>query len=164
MIWEQHVLVVVMTTRVVERGRTKCGQYWPAEEREVATHGDFTITTQAVQQMGDYTYSQVLINNNKVTNHFLYILAVHYILIKLQTEESRELSHLQFLAWPDYGVPHTATAMINFLGTVREQQNRLLADLGDTWAGHPRGPPIIVHCSAGIGRTGTSLTFFFIHF
>lgn len=72
----------------------------------------------------------------------------------IQTEETRELSHLQFLAWPDYGVPHTATAMLSFLTSVREQQNRLLAHLGDTWAGHPRGPPIVVHCSAGIGRTG----------
>uniref|UniRef100_A0AAZ3R4F8 protein-tyrosine-phosphatase n=1 Tax=Oncorhynchus tshawytscha TaxID=74940 RepID=A0AAZ3R4F8_ONCTS len=32
MVWEQMVLIVVMTTRVVERGRVKCGQYWPKEE------------------------------------------------------------------------------------------------------------------------------------
>jgi tyrosine-protein phosphatase non-receptor type 9 len=66
MVWEQHVLVVVMTTRVVERGRTKCGQYWPAEEGGKDTHGDFQVTTQTVEQLGDYTKSLVLITNTKV--------------------------------------------------------------------------------------------------
>ncbi|XP_065335287.1 tyrosine-protein phosphatase non-receptor type 9 [Cloeon dipterum] len=139
MVWEQHVLVVVMTTRVIERGRTKCGQYWPAEQGGKDTHGEYEVVTESVEQLGDYTRSKIVITN-------------------LKTEESRVLCHFQFLAWPDYGVPDTATAMLSFLNTVRNEQSKMVADLGDTWAGHSRGPPIIVHCSAGIGRTGTFCT------
>lgn len=62
-----------------------------------------------------------------------------------------------YTAWPDYGVPQSARALLQFLALVRQQQNKLLASRGDTWAGHPRGPPIVVHCSAGIGRTGINL-------
>lgn len=139
MVWEQQALVVVMTTRVVERGRTKCAQYWEPEEGGVATYGGFQVTTMSVEQHSDYTMSCLQ-------------------LLNLKTEESREVSHYQFTSWPDYGVPHSAMAMLDFLDRVRQQQCKMVTTLGDTWAGHPRGPPIIVHCSAGIGRTGTFCT------
>lgn len=71
-----------------------------------------------------------------------------------QTDETRKVSHWQFTSWPDYGVPTSAMAMINFLQKVREQQAQMVRDLGDSWTGHTKGPPIVVHCSAGIGRTG----------
>ncbi len=43
MVWEQRVLVVVMTTKVVERHRTKCGQYWPEDVGAVLTAGPFEV-------------------------------------------------------------------------------------------------------------------------
>jgi len=73
-----------------------------------------------------------------------------------QTDETRNVSHWQFTSWPDYGVPSSPMAMLTFLQRVREKQAEMVASLGDTWAGHPRGPPVIVHCSAGIGRTGST--------
>lgn len=65
---------------------------------------------------------------------------------------------MQFTSWPDYGVPDSAMAMLDFLAHVREAQARLTTSLGDKWTGHPLGPPIVVHCSAGIGRTGMLLS------
>uniref|UniRef100_A0A1B6IX69 Tyrosine-protein phosphatase domain-containing protein n=1 Tax=Homalodisca liturata TaxID=320908 RepID=A0A1B6IX69_9HEMI len=139
MVWEQQTLVVVMTTRAVERGRVKCAQYWAETEGGTQTHGLFVVTTQAVEQHPDYVISSLLLHNTV-------------------TDESREVSHYQFTSWPDYGVPLSALAMLDFLQRVRLSQAAMLAALGDTWAGHPRGPPIVVHCSAGIGRTGTFCT------
>ncbi|XP_011693330.1 PREDICTED: tyrosine-protein phosphatase non-receptor type 9 [Wasmannia auropunctata] len=139
MVWEQQTLVVVMTTRVVERGRTKCAQYWGPEPGDEVQAGGYTVTTLEVDTNPDYTISMLLLTNNK-------------------TDETREVCHMLYTVWPDYGVPQSAKALLQFLSLVRQQQSKLLASRGDTWAGHPRGPPIVVHCSAGIGRTGTFCT------
>ncbi|XP_053612109.1 tyrosine-protein phosphatase non-receptor type 9 isoform X2 [Plodia interpunctella] len=141
MVWEQGTLVIVMTTRTVERGRVKCGQYWPLAPNTSAQHGGFAITNEAVEQEDDYTVT-------------------HLVLTDLRSEQSRHVWHGQYTRWPDYGVPGGAGAgpVLRFLQRVRRAQHQARHDLGDAWAGHSRGPPIVVHCSAGIGRTGTFLT------
>uniref|UniRef100_A0A8C2A0V7 protein-tyrosine-phosphatase n=1 Tax=Cyprinus carpio TaxID=7962 RepID=A0A8C2A0V7_CYPCA len=62
----------------------------------------------------------------------------------VKTAESRSVHHFHFTAWPDHGVPETTELLINFRHLVREHMDQ-----------YSRHSPTLVHCSAGVGRTGT---------
>eukprot|EP00092_Neocalanus_flemingeri_P001562 GFUD01001664.1.p1 GENE.GFUD01001664.1~~GFUD01001664.1.p1 ORF type:complete len:742 (+),score=116.54 GFUD01001664.1:253-2478(+) len=139
MVWEQKVVVIVMTTRTVERHRTKCGQYWPELEGSNVTYGVYNIQSENIENYEDF-----IVTDLKVTNTV--------------TGEERQVCHFQFTSWPDYGTPDSALSMLQFLQCVREKQAELVVNMTPVWEGHTLGPPIVVHCSAGIGRTGTFCT------
>uniref|UniRef100_A0A669E0F9 protein-tyrosine-phosphatase n=1 Tax=Oreochromis niloticus TaxID=8128 RepID=A0A669E0F9_ORENI len=136
MVWEQNVLVIVMTTRTDEGSRRKCGQYWPLEEGGQEVYGHIAVVNQRVDRHTHYNHTTLELHNT-------------------ETCEQRQVSHFQYLSWPDYGVPTSAVTLIDFLGAVKRQQRKMVKALGSQWTGHPLGPPMVVHCSAGIGRTGT---------
>ena len=60
--------------------------------------------------------------------------------------ETLKVTQFHFTAWPDHGVPKFATSLIAF---IRKTQRGHLKD---------KGVPLLVHCSAGVGRTGTFIT------
>ncbi|XP_061578753.1 receptor-type tyrosine-protein phosphatase beta-like [Cololabis saira] len=62
----------------------------------------------------------------------------------VRTAEVRSVRHFHFTAWPDHGVPETTELLISFRHLVREHMNQ-----------YSRNSPTLVHCSAGVGRTGT---------
>eukprot|EP00049_Salpingoeca_infusionum_P003795 m.70923 g.70923 ORF g.70923 m.70923 type:complete len:143 (+) comp12273_c0_seq5:1033-1461(+) len=51
----------------------------------------------------------------------------------------------RFTSWPDHGVPDTVSPILKFVSAVRNASKGTSA-------------PIVVHCSAGVGRTGTVLS------
>ena len=53
------------------------------------------------------------------------------------------ISHYHFTSWPDHGVPQFATSLISFIKRVQKDHNK------------DKNIPLLVHCSAGVGRTGT---------
>uniref|UniRef100_A0A8C2BJP8 Tyrosine-protein phosphatase non-receptor type n=1 Tax=Cyprinus carpio TaxID=7962 RepID=A0A8C2BJP8_CYPCA len=125
MVYQENTHVIVMTTKEMERGRNKCVRYWP----------DLNSTKE---------FGKVCVKN--IEEH----TAQDYIRRELEVtrldrrEPPRCIWHYQYLSWPDHGVPNEPGGVLSFL----EQVNR-------TQSAIPESGPIVVHCSAGIGRTGT---------
>ncbi|XP_056349687.1 receptor-type tyrosine-protein phosphatase eta-like isoform X3 [Oenanthe melanoleuca] len=63
---------------------------------------------------------------------------------KSNTPESHMVRQFHFTSWPDHGVPETTDLLINFRHLVHEYNSQ-----------NPIDSPTLVHCSAGVGRTGT---------
>lgn len=127
MVWEQRTRGVVMLNRVIEKGSVKCAQYWPPREEKDAIFEDsnFKLTLISEDIKSYYTVRQLELEN-------------------LSTQETREILHFHYTTWPDFGVPESPASFLNFLFKVRES-GCLNLDQG----------PVVVHCSAGIGRSGT---------
>ncbi|XP_039662897.1 tyrosine-protein phosphatase non-receptor type 2a isoform X2 [Perca fluviatilis] len=127
MIWEQCSKAVIMLNRIIEKGSEKCAQYWPTTEE---LQMSFTDTGFVVRLLSEEDQSYYTIRVLELQN--------------TMTGESREIYHFHYTTWPDFGVPESPASFLNFLFKVRES-----GSLG------PEHGPAVVHCSAGIGRSGT---------
>uniref|UniRef100_A0A3Q3A6U7 Receptor-type tyrosine-protein phosphatase F n=1 Tax=Kryptolebias marmoratus TaxID=37003 RepID=A0A3Q3A6U7_KRYMA len=89
---------------------------------------------------GTETYGMIQVTILDTVELSTYIMRT-FTFYKNSSGEKREVRQFQFLAWPDHGVPEFPTTTLAFLHTIRACNP---ADAG----------PIIVHCSAGVGRSG----------
>ncbi|KAG7198497.1 hypothetical protein KM043_005870 [Ampulex compressa] len=130
MVWEQRVSIIVMITNLVERGRRKCDMYWPKEGSE--TYGFIQVTLLREDIMATYTIRTLQVRHLKQ--------------IKKKKNGTnvgeRIVWQYHYTGWPDHGVPEHPLPVLSF---IRKSSN----------ANPPEAGPIVVHCSAGVGRTGT---------
>ena len=103
-----------MTTRTVERHRTKCGQYWP--ELEGVFNGSLEyLSFNVVSSTGsNVTYGIYNIKSENIENYEDFIVT-DLKLTNAATGEERQVCHFQFTSWPDYGTPDSALSMLQFL-------------------------------------------------
>jgi protein tyrosine phosphatase len=137
MIWEQKSLVIVAVIKVINNIKDHpVVDYWAKQTGDSVKFWVLSIKTVATEDKGNFILSMLNVTN-------------------LKTNEVRQVAHLKFLKWNDFDTPPSTQAAIDIVEGTRKVQSELLVQLGDSWRGNPWGPPIIVHCLGGFGRTGS---------
>ncbi|NWW54881.1 PTN3 phosphatase, partial [Pedionomus torquatus] len=123
-VWDHKLSLIIMLTTLTERGRTKCHQYWP-DPPDVVEYGNFRVRCHSEDCTIAYVFREMVITN-------------------VETEQQHAITHLQYVAWPDHGVPDDSMDFLEFVTCMRPKR--------------VKNEPVLVHCSAGIGRTGVLVT------
>lgn len=146
MIWTEGVTSVVMITKLIERNKSKCELYIPDQVMQPMCYDD-----------------QIWV----LVNHVAYFqdYEVRQLTVKCQ-DETRIVYHYWYTAWPDHNLPEQPDSLIKLIKQVENMnkydENSMLVDDDDGSSGAAKlstkkGGPILVHCSAGVGRTGCFL-------
>ncbi|KAG6599681.1 Receptor-type tyrosine-protein phosphatase [Phytophthora cinnamomi] len=130
MVWQCDVHVVLMLTNFVERERLKADLYWDPRGQAVDFDG---VQVQLVQEQPQTE-------------------SLGFIVRKLQVSrdgaEPRVIEHIQLTTWPDHGVLRDFRVIAPMLDAVNSYRD-------DASRKHKVDARVVVHCSAGIGRSGT---------
>uniref|UniRef100_A0A671M8F8 Tyrosine-protein phosphatase non-receptor type n=1 Tax=Sinocyclocheilus anshuiensis TaxID=1608454 RepID=A0A671M8F8_9TELE len=135
MVWEQGVAIIAMVTAEEEGGREKSFRYWPrlGSRHNTVTYGRFKITTRFRTDSGCYATTGLKIK------HLL-----------TGQERTRTVWHLQYTDWPDHGCPEDFKGFLSYLEEIQSVRRHTNS------SSDPKNTnlPVLVHCSAGVGRTG----------
>lgn len=157
-VWEQDVRVLVSLTAEMERGQVKCHPFWKTGDYgpfKVKAYSEKSIHVESLTRSATPGQSADGTNENPV------IIVRHFSLYHtaLPFQPLRDITQLQYPYWPDFGTTSQPTHLLNLI----EQCNKAVRSTSlagfTSEEAEPTGQrPILVHCSAGCGRTGTFCT------
>ena len=134
---QQRARIIVMVTNLVEMGRRKCEQYWPATDGE--TH---SFPASPAGSAVDVTRTGEVEKSGWIERYFS---VVEWL--PSGAMSSLKVTQYHYTSWPDRGVPKSPAHFLAF---------RAAVDAGHAKSSGSEDPgPMLVHCSAGVGRTGT---------
>ena len=126
-----QVPLILMLANVSEEGRTKSEVYWPNE-----------VNKEKVVTNGEVNLSIICTAVTEAQNE-------NFIRRKFLVDNSLEVEHIQILNWPDHSIPTQGA-----FDTIQFSIDTINAYLIS------KRLPVLIHCSAGVGRTGTFISIF----
>ncbi|OTF76925.1 Tyrosine-protein phosphatase non-receptor-like protein [Euroglyphus maynei] len=148
MVFEQHINLIVMVTNFSESGSQKCYIYLPLSSepgKNTLRFGDYEITCTYTAETLTYILSLLTLTHNG---------------------QRRQITHLRYTDWNDHSIPGDLQSFLTFLSemdAIYRQNNRDGSGFGrkrhssSSINKPPILPPILVHCSAGAGRSGVMI-------
>ncbi|CAG9558167.1 unnamed protein product [Danaus chrysippus] len=128
MLWQEDVRVIAMITNEYEKGKKKCERYWPASGQE-ERYDDLIVKSISETCYEDYTLREFDVSDKNIC---------------------RTIYQYQYTCWPDHGTPAEPEGVLSFM----EDINRKMYQISQQ-KDVPEQNVLCVHCSAGVGRTGT---------
>ncbi|AIO02681.1 tyrosine specific protein phosphatase, putative [Leishmania panamensis] len=120
MVYENDSAFIVMLCAVEENGKIKSETYWPLRG-ETYDMGMLTVTHVAESMQQNSVHRCLLLRNVR--------------------GDEKEVLHIQYLTWPDQGVPQSSVTLMEMINSIAKSPRSTRS-------------PIVVHCSGGVGRTG----------
>jgi len=130
MVWEQHLELILMLTNLEEYSKTKCAKYWPDEAEGDKMFGDYGVAHVREKRYSDYIIRELKMWRTCGSGN------------KDRDREERSIVQYHYLVWKDFMAPEYPAGILKFIRRMNEVYSL------------EKGP-ILVHCSAGVGRTGT---------
>jgi protein tyrosine phosphatase len=146
-IMSYKISLVLMLTREIENHVPKADRYWPSEVHESEQHGPFRVVLESEEHFPEL---MVKLRRLSVVDAEADSRPCHHDAdanVHQRSEKVHTLIQVQYLGWPDHGIPTSTAAFRHMIERIEQ---------------HPTAAPVLVHCSAGIGRTGTLIGYYVV--
>mmetsp|Transcript_23586 Transcript_23586/g.44922 ORF Transcript_23586/g.44922 Transcript_23586/m.44922 type:complete len:344 (-) Transcript_23586:392-1423(-) len=151
LVWQENVQVIVNLARV-QPGFSGSSQYWPTKVSHAGCE-DLKYGSVTVRMRSDISSCPgVSVREFDISHHECMANHQDY------PSGTRRVTQVHFTNWPNYGVPDDPAEFSSFVRQVREVESRARKkhlDSSSTSDGRNITNPILVHCSGGVGRSGT---------
>ncbi|CAO3639156.1 unnamed protein product [Cunninghamella echinulata] len=143
-VWEQKSRVVVMLTKEEEMNKIKCHRYWPSELNQMTHYGNtcLTLVKERIHKIGSSEWVDDVVYERE--------FKIERVSNNNGPVATRYITQLHYTGWMDYGVPDDPIGTLQLIQladyTQRQYESKetSIYDIG----------PMIIHCSAGCGRSG----------